>query len=197
MIRTAEEASLTALPRMKKSTLKYHDSEFRQGQVIHRKLDVKALYRTVIRGQWENIPGQADQAKGVVELNLSESPKEPECWIKVRLLFVRGVAKDEKAPPGKHDWAVFLTIMTGALEEWKVLLGDAVAQILETIESHVQGFFVQVLQLDPQTLRMEATSFNALREIYGGDCMKNTANALSAAWAKLRIADVISCFGQE
>jgi hypothetical protein len=40
---------------------------------------------------------------------LSSSPDEAEQWIKVRLLFVRGIAQPEKAQPGKHDWAVFLT----------------------------------------------------------------------------------------
>jgi len=43
-----------------------------------------------------------------VELNLSESPQEPERGIKVRLLFVRGVVNGEKVQAGKHDWAVFL-----------------------------------------------------------------------------------------
>jgi hypothetical protein len=172
--------------------------------------------------------------------------------VKVRLLFVRGIGNDDKAQPGKHDWAVFLStdpslepqrilelyalrwavevyfkeakqhlgflkeqsnhyaayvasihltairfcllviakithqasgiaeirrkisgnaqqisfgvqlwqvfraIIAGALEELKTVLGEAVAVILETIESHVQRFFVQALQLDPRTLRLEA-----------------------------------------
>jgi SRSO17 transposase len=110
MLRTAEEASLTAILRMKKNTMKYRYTEFRQGQVIHRHCDVKALYRVAIRGRWEKIPGQPYQAKAVaVELNLSESPDAPEHWIKVRLLFVRGVVTSEKAQAGKHDGAVFLS----------------------------------------------------------------------------------------
>ena len=38
----------------------------------------------------------------------------------------------------------------------KVLLGDRVAQVMKTIEQHVQNFFVQALQLDTRTLRLEA-----------------------------------------
>jgi SRSO17 transposase len=253
MIRTAEAASLTAILRMKKNTMSYRHSEVRHGQVMHRNCDVKALYRAGIRGQWEKIPGQPYQAKAVaVELNLSESPQDPERWIKVCLLFVRGVVTGEKAQAGKHDWAVFLStdpglepqrilelyarrwaievyfkeakqhlgflkeqsnhyaayvasihltairfcllviakttqqasgvadirqqisanaqqisfaaqlwsvfraVIAGALDELKTLLGEAVTLIMEAIESHVQRFFVQALQLDPRTLRLEA-----------------------------------------
>jgi hypothetical protein len=53
-------------------------------------------------------------------------------------------------------WQVFRAIITGALDELKTILGDALALVLETIESHIQYFFVQVLQLDPKTLRLEA-----------------------------------------
>jgi SRSO17 transposase len=253
MLRTAEEASLVAILRMKKNTMKYRHSAFQQGQVTHQECDVKALYRAAIRGQWDKIPGQPYQAKAVtVELNLSESPQDPEHWVKVRLLFVRGVVMGEKAQAGKHHWAVFLStdpdlepqrilelyarrwaievyfkeakqhlgflkeqsnhyaayvasihltairfcllviakttlqasgvadsrqqlsantlqisfaaplwsvfraVIAGALDELKTLLGDAVTLIMETIESHGQCFFVQALQLDPRTLRLEA-----------------------------------------
>jgi len=44
-----------------------------------------------------------------VALNLNDPKDEAVRWIKVRLLFVRGVAQTDKAQPGKHDWAVFLT----------------------------------------------------------------------------------------
>lgn len=37
-----------------------------------------------------------------------------------------------------------------------LLLGDASYQVMETIERHVQSFFVQSLQLDVITLRLEA-----------------------------------------
>jgi hypothetical protein len=59
-------------------------------------------------------------------------------------------------------WQVFRAIITGALDELKVILGDAVTLVLETIESHLQCFFIQVLQLDPKTLRLEALLINGV-----------------------------------
>ena len=44
----------------------------------------------------------------VVKLNLAQSKKEADHWIKVKLLFVRGV-NEEKEQAGKHDWALFLS----------------------------------------------------------------------------------------
>jgi hypothetical protein len=38
---------------------------------------------------------------------------------------------------------VFRAITTGALDELKTILGDALALVLETIESHIQYFFVE------------------------------------------------------
>jgi hypothetical protein len=253
MIQTAEDALLTPILRMKKNTMKYRLTRFRQRHLTHRDLDVKTLYQSCIRGQWDKVPGQPYQAKALdVELNLADSAKEPERWINVRLLFVRGTVNSEKAKAGKHDWAVFLTtdislesprilelyalrwaievyfkeakqhlgflkeqsnhyaayiasihltairfcllviakvtheasgvadirqrissnvtqidfaarlwqvfraLIVGALDELKALLGEAVTLIIETIELHVQRFFVQALQLDPRTLRLEA-----------------------------------------
>ena len=46
-----------------------------------------------------------------VELNLAEN-KDPDEWVNVRLLFVRGNAGESQATAGKHDWAVFLTTDT-------------------------------------------------------------------------------------
>jgi hypothetical protein len=46
--------------------------------------------------------------------------------------------------------------ISGALNELKELLGDAVTLVIETIEEHINCFFVQALQLDPKTLRLEA-----------------------------------------
>ena len=48
------------------------------------------------------------------------------------------------------------TIISGALNELKELLGDTVTLVIETIEKHINCFFVQALQLDPKTLRLEA-----------------------------------------
>ena len=53
-------------------------------------------------------------------------------------------------------WQVFQAIITGALDQLKEILGDSVSLVLETIEAHIQCFFVQALQLDPKTLRLEA-----------------------------------------
>lgn len=254
MIRLADESLLTPILRMKKNAMKYRLTPFRQGQTVYRELDVKALYPSCIRGQWEKVSGQPYQAKALdVELDLSASADEPERWVKVRLLFVRGTVSQEKTQAGKHDWAVFLTtaislapqrilelyamrwaievyfkeakqhlgflkeqsnhyaayvasihlaalrfcllmiakslhqassipeirsqltanatsidyaarlwqvfraVIAGALDELKALLGEVLTQVMETIERHVQSFFVQALQLDTRTLRLEAT----------------------------------------
>lgn len=254
MIRMADEQLLTPILRMKKNTMKYRHSERQDGQKIQRDMDVKALYRSCIRGQWQNIPGHLYQARALdVELNLSSAPDEIARWIKVRLLFVRGVAAQEKAQVGKHDWAIFLTtdtglapqrilelyamrwaievyfkeakqhlgflkeqsnhyagyiasihltamrfcmlviaksrqqpngvadmrnqltanimaidyatrlwhvfraVIVGALDELSILLGNLASQVMATIERHVQCFFVQALQLDVKTLRLEAS----------------------------------------
>lgn len=253
IIRLADASLLTPILRMKKSAMKYRLTPFRQGQTTHRELDVKTLYQSCIRGQWEKVQGQPYQAKALdVELDLSASEDEPERWAKVRLLFVRGTASQDKTQAGKHDWAVFLTtdicleprrilelyalrwaievyfkeakqhlgflkeqsnhyaayiasihlaamrfclliiakslhqasgiaeirsqlstnatsidyaarlwqvfraLIAGALDELKSLLGERVTQVMEMIEQHVQSFFVQALQLDARTLRLEA-----------------------------------------
>jgi len=54
-------------------------------------------------------------------------------------------------------WQVFQALITGAMEELKQVLGDAASQVMETIERHIQGFFVQALQLDPRILRLESS----------------------------------------
>lgn len=53
-------------------------------------------------------------------------------------------------------WKVFRAIMSGALDELKTVLGDTIVLIQKTIDAHIQCFFVQSLQLDPKTLRLEA-----------------------------------------
>jgi len=253
MIRLADEHLLTPILRMKKNAMKYRLTERQEGQAIRRDMDVKALYQSCIRRKWQKIPGLPYQAKSLdVELNLSSTPDEAEKWIKVRLLFVRGVKAEEKVQLGKHDWAVFLTtdislepqrilelyamrwaievyfkeakqylgflkeqsnhyaayiasihltamrfcmlviakslhqasgisdmrnqitanatsidyatrlwqvfraVIAGALDELKILLGDVLTQVMDTIERHVQSFFVQALQLDIRTMRLEA-----------------------------------------
>jgi len=252
IIRLCQETALTAIVRMKKNKLKYRISEYVDGKVVHREMNVKALYQHSVRKQWKKIPGQKYQAKVIdVELNLAKTSQDETQWINVRLLFVRGADQTTKSQIGKHDWAVFLSmdrhlsateilelyamrwaievyfkeakqhlgllkeqsnhysayiasihltairfcllvmakqmqgceniteirqslcsntanvsfaaklwqvfraIITGALGELKLILGEAVDIILETIEVHIQCFFVQALQLDPKTLQLE------------------------------------------
>jgi len=47
-------------------------------------------------------------------------------------------------------------VIAGAIDEMEMLIGDTASQIMATIERHVQSFFVQALQLDVRTLRLEA-----------------------------------------
>jgi len=53
-------------------------------------------------------------------------------------------------------WGSFRALLAGALDELKPLLGDNVNIVMQTIDLHVQRFFVQALQLDPRQLRQEA-----------------------------------------
>jgi SRSO17 transposase len=109
MIRLTQETALVPVLRMKKNKMKYRLSEFVRGKTMSRELDVQALYKHCVRKAWQPIRGQKYQANIVdVELNLAES-KDPEEWVNVRLLFVRGNAGDTQTTTGKHDWAVFLT----------------------------------------------------------------------------------------
>ena len=54
-------------------------------------------------------------------------------------------------------WQVFRAVITGALDELKGVLGEAVDSVVATIDAHIQCLFVQVLQLDAKTLRLEAS----------------------------------------
>lgn len=254
MITMAEDALLIPIVRMKKNEMKYRHSRHTPDKVVCTEMDVCALYQSAVRGQWEKIQGQAYQSKTVVvDLNLNDAKSETARWIKVRLLFVRGLPSSDKPQPGKHDWCVFLTtdvtldpqkmlelyamrwaievyfkeskqhlgflkeqarhyacyvasihltairfcllviakqqhgvggvaqmrqqivgnttkidfaarlwrccfrsLMVGALQELKSVLGDKVDLVMQTIDLHVQRFFVQALQLDPLQLRLEA-----------------------------------------
>ena len=256
MIRLSQETALVPVLRMKKNKMKYRFSEFVRGQMLTRELDIQALYKHAVRKSWQPIAGQKYQAKALdVELNLAEN-KEPEAWIKVRLLFVRGNAEKTQTAVGKHEWAVFLTtdtalsptdilnlyslrwaievyfkeakqhlgflkeqsnhyaayvasihlaairfcllviakqtqaagniaqvrqtlcnnstdisfagklwqvfraVISGALDELKAVLGDAVTLVMDAIDAHIACWFSQVLQLDPKTLRLEALEIN-------------------------------------
>ena len=256
MIRLTQETALVPVLRMKKNKMKYRLSEVVRDNTVSQELDVQALYKHAVRKAWQPVRGQKYQAKLVdVELNLAEK-NEPEEWVKVRLLFVRGNADDTQTTAGKHDWAVFLTtdrglspaeilelyslrwaievyfkeakqylgflkeqsnhyaayiasihltairfcllviakqtqglgsiaqarqtlcsnttdinfagklwqvfraVICGALDDLKAILGDAVAMVMDAIDVHIECLFVQVLQLDARTLRLEALESN-------------------------------------
>jgi SRSO17 transposase len=113
MIAMAEDALLTSIVRMKKNKMKYRHSLYTPDKVVCREMDLCALYQSAVRGQWEKVQGQPYQSKTVVvDLNLNDPKDEVTRWIKVRLLFVRGVPDSDKAQPGKHDWCVFLSTDT-------------------------------------------------------------------------------------
>lgn len=263
MIRLTQETSVVPVLRMKKNKMKYRISEIVQGKAVAQKLAVQSLYKRCVRKAWQPLHGQKYQAKAVdVELNLAET-KEPEQWIKVRLLFVRGNAGNTQQTVGKHDWAVFLTtdtalseteilalysmrwaievyfkeakqhlgflkeqsnhyaayvasihltairfcllviakqtqnantiagvrqamcsnsadisfagklwqvfraVITGALDSLKAVMGDAVAIVMEVIDAHIECWFLQVLQLDARTLRLEALEIKDERLLCG------------------------------
>ena len=52
-------------------------------------------------------------------------------------------------------WQVFRLVISGALNELKTQLGDNADLVMETIDRCVKNFFVQSLQLDELTLRLE------------------------------------------
>jgi len=256
MIRLTQETALVPVLRMKKNKMKYRINEYVRGKTVSLELDLQALYQHCVRKAWQPVRGQKYHAKTVdAELNLAET-KDPEQWVKVRLLFVRGNVSDTGAAVGKHDWAVFLTtdtallaaeilglysmrwaievyfkeakqhlgflkeqsnhyaayvasihltairfcllviakqtqgfgniaqarqtlcgnstdisfagklwqvfraVISGALDGLKAILGDAVAMVMDVIDAHIECWFVQVLQLDARTLRLEALEIN-------------------------------------
>lgn len=53
-------------------------------------------------------------------------------------------------------WQVFRAVITGALDGLKAVMGDAVAILMDAIDAHIEYWFLQVLQLDARTLRLEA-----------------------------------------
>ena len=56
-------------------------------------------------------------------------------------------------------WVIFRALISGALDELSKLYGVSVAQeIMNQIDKTVQEFFMQVMQMDTFTLRLEAKS---------------------------------------
>jgi SRSO17 transposase len=64
-------------------------------------------------------------------------------------------------------WQVFHAVITGAVEGLKAIMGDAVAIVMDAIDTHVECWFLQVLQLDTRTLRLEALEINDKRLLCG------------------------------
>jgi hypothetical protein len=64
-------------------------------------------------------------------------------------------------------WQVFRAVITGALEGLKAIMGDAVAIVMDAIDAHIECWFLQVLQLDARTLRLEALENNDERLLCG------------------------------
>ncbi|MDM8559982.1 transposase [Candidatus Parabeggiatoa sp. HSG14] len=56
----------------------------------------------------------------------------------------------------KHLWGLFQTIISSTLEGVREQIGSAVDIAMSAIEESIQGFFVQVLQLDTFTMQLEA-----------------------------------------
>jgi hypothetical protein len=100
-----EEGSLIAVVRMKKNKMRYRLTTDEGYQM----LNAAELYKNHVKGQWKKGRGLPYQFKSItVELNLAQSSKEEDHWLKVKLLFSRGI-NEEKQQPGKHDWALFLS----------------------------------------------------------------------------------------
>jgi hypothetical protein len=96
--------SLIAIVRMKRNKTKYRLCI--SGDV--HMLCAKQLYKQPVKGKWQSLSKLPYQSKSiVVELNLAATDKEPDQWVKVKLLFVRSM-DETKQQAGKSDWALFL-----------------------------------------------------------------------------------------
>jgi hypothetical protein len=58
-------------------------------------------------------------------------------------------------------------VITGALDSLKAVMGEAVAIVMEVIDAHIECWFLQVLQLDARTLRLEALKIKDERLLCG------------------------------
>lgn len=111
MIKTALDLALTPILRMKKSQMKYRLTDWRQGEKKVQLLDAKALYQHCVRKQWQRVSGFPYQCCALeVELNLATEPQEH--WVKVQLLFTRGLGESDAAPRSAKAWALFLSTDT-------------------------------------------------------------------------------------
>lgn len=64
-------------------------------------------------------------------------------------------------------WQVFRAVITGALDSLKAILGDAATMVMDAIDAHIECWFLQVLQLDARTLRLEALEINDEQLLFG------------------------------
>ena len=64
-------------------------------------------------------------------------------------------------------WQVFRAVITGALEGLTAVMGEAVAMVMDVIDAHIECWFLQVLQLDARTLRLEALEIKDERLLCG------------------------------
>ena len=107
------EHDLTAILRMKKSKMKYRLADKSE-------CNAAEIFKTQVKGQWQKLAGLPYQTKSlVVELNLAMTAKDQAQYVKVKLVFCRGV-NPEKKKAGKHDWALFLSTDT-SLNDEKIL----------------------------------------------------------------------------
>ncbi len=60
-------------------------------------------------------------------------------------------------------WQVFRIVISGAVDELKAVLGDAAALVMDAIDAHIECWFLQVLQLDARTLKLEALEIDDVR----------------------------------
>lgn len=105
ILKFTEEESLIGVVRMKKNKMKYRLATNGSYQM----LNADELYKQHVKGQWQKGRGLPYQFKSIeVELNLAQTKDDDDHFIKVKLLFSRGI-DEEKQQPGKHDWAVFLS----------------------------------------------------------------------------------------
>jgi len=102
ILKMTEKEALTGIVRMKKNKMKYQTLDGVFGSASE-------LYQAHIKGNWKKVNTLPYQSKSlIVKVNLAQSKKEADHWIKVKLLFVRGV-NEEKEQVGKNDWALFLS----------------------------------------------------------------------------------------
>ena len=68
---------------------------------------------------------------------------------------------------GSDHGGLLARIRLTALDSLKAVMGDAVAMVMDAIDAHIECWFLQVLQLDARTLRLEALEIKDERLLYG------------------------------